>query len=84
MAFYFKGGHEFQGEYRTAKTQTIEGNIWQAAEDPDGLLLGVSFATKKQVLLNTIHLAKANSVSQSEVDNGILVKTFPLPPKSRK
>ena len=77
IAFSFKGGHVFQGEYHTARTQIIEGNIWQAGADRDAMLLGVSFSSKKQVLLNTIHVAKPDSVSASEVDRGITVRTFP-------
>jgi hypothetical protein len=79
IVFHFKGGHVFQGEYHTAKTQMIEGNIWQAGADSDALLLGLSFSSKKQVLLNTIHVAKPDSVSASEVDGGIVVRTFPPP-----
>lgn len=43
LAFAIKGGHVFQGEYHTAQTQTIEGNIWQAGTDRGTILLGVSF-----------------------------------------
>ena len=77
IAFYFKGGHVFQGEYHTGRTQIIEGNIWQAGADRDAVLLGVSFSSKKQVLLNTIHVAKPDRASASEVDRGIVVRTFP-------
>lgn len=76
IAFYFKGGHVFQGEYHTARAQIIEGNIWQAGADPDAVLLGVSFSSKKQVLLNTIHVAKPDSVSASEIGRGIVVRRF--------
>jgi hypothetical protein len=79
LAFYFEGGQVYQGEYHTLPSQTIEGNIWQASSLPDGLMLGVSFATKKQVLLNTLHLAEPDKVSASEVDRDIVVRTFPLP-----
>jgi hypothetical protein len=78
VAFYFKGGKAFQGEYRTTPTQTIEGNIWQAGNDPGVILIGVSFSTKKQVLLNTIHVAKMGSESTSEFDHGFIVRTFPI------
>lgn len=78
VVFSFKGGHVFQGEYHTARTQTIEGNIWQAGADPGTILLGVSFSTEKQVLLNTIHVAKPGSGSRSEIDRGLIVRTFPI------
>jgi hypothetical protein len=73
----FKGGRVFQGEYRTSATQTIEVNIWQAGADSDALLLGVTFVSDR-VLLNTIHVAKPDSASVSQLDRGIVVKTFPL------
>ncbi|HMK31384.1 MAG TPA: hypothetical protein VK473_17000 [Terriglobales bacterium] len=78
ITFHFKGGHVFQGRYHTVDSQMIEGNIWQAGADPDAVLLGVSFSTKDQVLLNTIHIAKPGIVSTSEVDRGVVVRTFPV------
>lgn len=80
VVFHFKGGHLFQGEYPTSPTQTIEGNIWQAGADPDVLLLGVTFVSDR-VLLNTIHTAKPDGQSVSELDRGIVVRTFPLDQK---
>lgn len=77
LVFHFKGGHVFQGKYRTVPTQKIEANIWQAGADPDALLLGVTFVSDR-VLLNTIHAAKPNSQSASRLDRGILVRTFPM------
>ena len=43
LAFTFKGGRTFKGEYQTSSTETVEGNIWQTSADADDLLLGVSF-----------------------------------------
>jgi len=76
IVFHFKGGHIFQGEYRTLPTQTIEANIWQAGADPNALLLGVTFVSVR-VLLNTIHVAKPDNTSASQLDRGIVVRTFP-------
>jgi hypothetical protein len=83
IVFHFKGGHIFQGEYRTSPTQTIEANIWQAGADPNALLLGVTFVTDR-VLLNTIHVAKPDNTSVSQLDQGIVVSTFPLTRKKFK
>ena len=77
VEFSFKGGYVFQGEYDTTRKDTIEGNIWQAGTDPDTILFGLSFSTKKQVLLNTIHVAKVDGGSTSEIDRGLIVRTFP-------
>jgi hypothetical protein len=78
IAFSIKGGHISQGEYHTTQSQTIEGNIWQAGADPGAILLGFSFSTANQILLNTVHVAKPDRVSTSEIDRGIVVRTFPL------
>jgi hypothetical protein len=78
VAFHFKGGHVFQGEYHTSAAQTIEGNLWQAGAEPDMLLLGLSFSTKTQLLLNTVHYAKPHQKSVTTLDRGLLVKTFPI------
>jgi hypothetical protein len=78
LVFSFKGGRVFQGEYRTTPTQTIEGNVWQAGTNPGAILLGVSFTTDKQVLLNTIHVAEQGRASTSEIDPGLTVRTFPI------
>jgi hypothetical protein len=77
LVFSFKGGHVFQGEYHTTPTQTIEENVWQAGTNPGAILLGISFATDKQVLLNTIHVAEQGRASTAEIDPGLTVRTFP-------
>lgn len=82
IVFSFKGGHVWQGEYRTKPTQTVEGNIWLAGVDSDDLLLGVSFSTKERELLNTIHIAYPNRASRFEIDRSVFVRTFPYTRKS--
>lgn len=78
LVFSFKGGHAFQGEYRTTPAQTIKGNVWQSGTDPGVILLGLSFSTKKQVLLNTIHVAQLDKAFTSEIDPGLTIRTFPI------
>ena len=81
LVFSFKGGHVFQGENRTTPTQIIEANVWQSGTDPGVILLGLSFSTKKQVLLNTIHVAPLDKAFTSEIDPGLTVRTFPISDK---
>jgi hypothetical protein len=78
LVFHFKGGQVFQGRYRTATAESIEGNIWQASSDDGSVLLGLSFASGKQILLNTVHVARPDRESTSEIDRGLKVRTFPL------
>jgi len=77
VEFHFAGGHLFQREYRTRSTDSIEGDIWQAGGEPDALILGISFATKKQILLNTLHIARPDMEMSSELDKGLLIRTYP-------
>jgi hypothetical protein len=81
LTFSFKGGYVFQGKYHTARTQTIEADVWQAGKDPGLILFGVSFASRNQVLLNTIHFAKIGTESTTEIDRDLIVRTFPIRPK---
>jgi len=61
----------------TDATQEIEGNIWQAGGEPSVLLLGVSFATKDTIMMNTLHIADTTRRSQTEIVKGLRVATFP-------
>jgi hypothetical protein len=80
LAFTFKGGRTFQGEYKTSNAENVVGNIWQAGGDDDALILGVSFVSHKQnqILLNTVQIAQPDRRSIEEVDTGILVETYPV------
>ena len=65
VEFHFSGGHRFQGEYRTRPTDSIEGDIWQAGGESDALILGVSFDSTRQILLNTLHVARPDKPTSS-------------------
>jgi len=78
IEFNFPGGHLFQKEYSTRSSESVEGNIWQAGGEKDALILGVSFATPKQVLLNTLHIARPDRRTSSELDNGLSITTSPV------
>jgi hypothetical protein len=76
--FNLSGGHNFQGGYSTKTTEQIEGNIWQAGADPNDILLGLSFSNKRQILLNTVHIMEPTKTTESEIDLGLIVRTYPL------
>jgi hypothetical protein len=78
VEFRFVGGHSFQGEYHTRSTDSIEGDIWQAGGEPDALILGISFDTGKQILLNTVHIAKPEKQASSTLDKGLVITTYPV------
>ena len=69
--------HRFRTQYRATGTQPIEGNIWEAGRERHAILLGVSFATERQVLLNMHHLARADAASRSERIRGLVITTRP-------
>jgi hypothetical protein len=76
-SFQFSGGHTFQGTYHTKNSERIEADVWQAGADADDIVLGVSFVLRNQILLNTIHIVKPGESTQSELDPGLLIKTYP-------
>lgn len=76
--FHFSSDHLFGGEYRARKTDAIEGDIWQAGGETDAIMLGISLATKKQVMLNTLHMAKPDKQTSAELDNGFYITTSPV------
>ena len=76
--FHFAGGHLFQGKYHTHSTDSIKGDIWQAGGESDALILGISFDTKNQILLNTLHIAKPDTQASSELDKNIVITTYPV------
>jgi hypothetical protein len=78
VEFHFSSNHLFGDQYRTRKSDTIEGDIWQAGGETDALMLGVSLATRKQVMLNTLHLAKPDKQTSAELDNGLYITTSPV------
>jgi hypothetical protein len=78
VTFHFAGGHRFQGEYRTRSTDNIQGDIWQAGGESDALILGISFDTRNQILLNTLHIARTDRQTSSELDKGLVITTYPF------
>ena len=64
-----------QQRLRAPAKTSVEGNIWEAGSETDGLLLGVSFATKSQVLLNTLHYAEIGKTTTSQLARGLVVVT---------
>ncbi len=79
VEFHFAGGHTFQQrEYRTRSTDSIEVDIWQAGGDPDALILGIAFYTSKEELLNTLHIARPDKQTSTEIDKGLFITTYPV------
>jgi hypothetical protein len=76
--FHFSSDHVFSGEYRARRGDSIEGDIWQAGGETDALVLGVSLATKKQVVLNTLHIARPDRQTSAELDTRLYITTTPV------
>jgi hypothetical protein len=66
-------------KYFGAKNGTrLEGNIWEAGTDSDGIVLGVSFSTKNKTFLNSLFILDPDKPSEYEFAKGLVVKTFPV------
>jgi hypothetical protein len=55
----------------------LEGNIWEAGEDEDAVLLGVSIAGPKRIWCNTIHVLDPGKPSEMFLAKGLLIRTRP-------
>ena len=85
LAFYFKAkcnifksgaDNILDSLFESLGTSRIEGNIWEAGNDPKDIIFGVSFVAKNQILLNGIHIAKIRDVSKTNLADGLIIKTF--------
>jgi hypothetical protein len=65
----------------TRPGESISGDIWQAGGESDALLLGVSLEAHGRILVNTIHIASAYRISNAPLDDGLVMRTTPLPPR---
>ena len=75
LAFKFRARPSLFGRrFRSRGAQEIEGNIWKAGGENDGMILGVSFMTDR-VLLNTLHVADSRHASKSVLAPGLIVTT---------
>ena len=77
VSFTFHARHDFQGEYQTGLADTITADVWQAGADPKAVILGVSFSTTRQVLLNTIHILDPHERRRYVLDPGLASTSYP-------
>ena len=73
-----KKGRTFRG---IAKGK-VEGNIWEAGMERNGILFGVSWVTKDNIMMNTLHLAVLDETNVSEQGRGVHFKTYWQPKKN--
>jgi hypothetical protein len=79
LEFRFDGvPGRFSTKYRGTGTESLAGNIWERRGERRAILLGVSFSTDQRVLLNTIHVARADAPSRSERVRGLVIVTRPV------
>ena len=88
VRFTFHAARRFQDEYLTTDADTIATDIWQAGADPGVVILGISFSTPKQVLLNSVHLVDPARPKTYVQDRDLTTSSRPLnssrqPPNER-
>ena len=60
------------------KGKHLKGRIWEAGEDKNDFVLGVSFTSNERVWCNTLHILDPEKPSQSTFASGLVIKTFPI------
>jgi hypothetical protein len=81
MSSLMRGGRTFQGEYVTTRSETIHADVWQAGADSDAVILGVSFANKRQIFLNTLHILMPGKARTDTLDLGLTIASYPVRPR---
>jgi hypothetical protein len=56
----------------------IEGNIWEAGDDPDCVILGVSAVGNHRILMNSLHMADIDRPQLSRFGRGLTIRTYPV------
>lgn len=79
MSAPMRGERTFQDEYRTKRAEAIRADVWQAAADTDAVIVGVSFASKRQILLNTLHFLVPGKARTDTLDRGLTIASYPVP-----
>lgn len=75
LVFHFK--EMAQHYFEKPVSGEVEGNIWEAGSERSAILLGISFTSGKEILLNTIFIATMNKEARSQVAPGIVITTSP-------
>jgi len=57
--------------------EPLEGNVWEAGNDGGDLVLGVSFAGRRRVWCNSLHVLDPEKISETPLARGLLVRTTP-------
>jgi hypothetical protein len=57
----------------------VEGNIWEAGGEKDGIIFGISWVTDNRVILNTLHYALLDKVEAVEIAPNVYFKSYWLP-----
>ncbi len=68
----------FGSQYQASEPEPIIGNVWEAGQRRTAIVLRVSFATAKRVLLNTRHVARPDTPARSEWIRGLELITRPV------
>jgi hypothetical protein len=69
--------HKKQGRSLNEVSQgSVEGNIWIAGMEKDGIIFGISWVTRNQIILNTLHFAALDKVEAVEIAPGVYFKSY--------
>ena len=78
LEFRFKAAPNRFRTHTSRDPVPITADIWEAGAETYGMRLGISFSSDAQVLLNTIHTARAQAASRSEQVRGMVIATRPV------
>ena len=62
--------------FNDVTTGDVEGNIWIAGGESNGLIFGISWVTGNQIILNTLQFAPIDEVENTEIAPGVIFSTY--------
>ena len=75
LAFFLKA--ENRRVFGERRAERINVNIWEAGQDPNDIILGISFTTKQRIWLNSLHIADPGKPSRTALAKGLTITTYP-------
>ncbi len=79
LSFAVNGGYSFRGK-ASDSAEALHCVIWQATSGTDDLGLGISFSNDRRAYLISKHTVRPGKETVSEIDRGIVVRTYPISP----
>jgi hypothetical protein len=64
--------------YGLKPSESVSADIWEAGADSDAVVLGISLETDRVILVNTLHMLRADRLTWQTLGGGLTVRSYPV------